>query len=394
MGFSIANRIRLSGRTKASSDLPPPPPPPPPVYSLWGIASNNNRQINNLNNSNYTTFRDMSSTFNWLDVSGANSNVVAIREDGTTWGKGSNTFNQMGFTSTADVTDWTQIGANPIGNAITDAVQIVGGDYTTYVLRADGTAWILGRNEFQHAGYAGTILNQFVPIGAGVDNSDFTQIWASRENFVGRKSDGSIWGLGDNDGTQLGNATRLPVRNRLLKISPNNVWTRVKGGRGRIYALKTDGTIWGFGQQPNFVSSPTYVPAGVQLGFFNDFTDFAVNQGGDFVYGLRSDGTIWGMGFHNTAYKYFGTLANTTYTSWVRIGNTFSGVKSIHIFNGYAGIAVKTDGTIWGIGTNASGIMGSGSIKDTWTQIDPASGTWDSVFTTITNIYAKKEVIQ
>jgi alpha-tubulin suppressor-like RCC1 family protein len=316
---------------------------------------------------------------------------VAILDDGTVWGRGANSLNQMGFASTGDVINWTRISSS---NNFNNASEIVGGYYSTYVLKEDGSAWMIGRNDFQHAGYAGTILNQFVSIGDGTNNSDFTQIYASRQNFVGRKSDGSIWGLGENDGTQLGYTARTPVRTYLTKISPNNTWTKVIAGSNRIYALHTNGTIWGFGQQPSFLSSPTYVHLGTQLGFYSDFIDFATNSGGDFIYGLRSDGSVWGMGYHLGGYKYFGNIADSVYTGWTRVINGFTGVKSIKILGNFTGVAIKTDGTVWGIGQNTDFLLGpSGSFKNTWTQISSASGVWDNVYTTVTNIFASREVV-
>jgi hypothetical protein len=62
-------------------------------------------------------------------------------------------------------------------------------------------------------------------------------------------SDGSLWVWGENDlgwpSLGLGKAKNTPVLNR---IGNENDWTSIAVGESHVLALKSDGSIWGWGE--------------------------------------------------------------------------------------------------------------------------------------------------
>src|ERR1035438_9865943 len=80
-----------------------------------------------------------------------------------------------------------------------------------------------------------------------------TQISAGLAHNLFLKSDGSLWGMGDDingelgDGTNYYSALRNFGTNRPEQIVSSNV-TTVSGGRGHTLFLKSDGSLWAMGE--------------------------------------------------------------------------------------------------------------------------------------------------
>jgi alpha-tubulin suppressor-like RCC1 family protein len=78
-------------------------------------------------------------------AAGVNNSMV-VKEDGTLWGIGSNSYGQLGIgkdanthPSSADVTQWTYLG-------LTDVKTCFAGYYNNYVIKNDGSIWAAGRD--------------------------------------------------------------------------------------------------------------------------------------------------------------------------------------------------------------------------------------------------------
>jgi len=208
----------------------------------------------------------------------------------------------------------------------------------------------------------------------------------------GVKTDGTLWAWGSDDQGSLGQNSDGPKFSSPMQIGSETNWSTVDAGRASIGAITTSGELftWGWnnygilGHNQGGVSnaaprksSPVQVPGTnwKQLKF-----------GFNHVMAVKTDGTLWGwgnndsgrLGFNNNTYQSSPTQIGTD-TTWDRAD---AGIT--------CSLASKTDGTLWSMGTNTSGELGLNSntierssptqIPGTWAQFSCNTGESDPRF--------------
>ena len=133
-----------------------------------------------------------------------------------------------------------------------------------------------------HSFYEWTGLQGVKSIAAGFNHSLFL------------KSDGSLWGMGDNSYGELG-AGLLAFTNSPFQIVASNV-VAIAAGWGNSFFIKTDGSLWamgnnilgelGDGTQNNTNLPERIVSSGVT----------AIAAGTYHTLFVMTDGSLWGMG--------------------------------------------------------------------------------------------------
>jgi len=145
----------------------------------------------------------------------------------------------------------------PLAASAADVISIWGGARGTLVLKSDGTVWTWGANIGGKLGIGDSNTNRvLIPVEVhGPGNVDYlhsvSAIMGGEVHNVAVKSDGTVWTWGFNFQGGLGDGTTndsaLPIQAGLLSVPP---LTNVVSLGGRTYfnlAVKTDGTIWGWG---------------------------------------------------------------------------------------------------------------------------------------------------
>jgi titin len=145
-----------------------------------------------------------------------------------------------------------------------------------------------------------------------------TAIAAGYSHRLALKSDGTVVGWGDNDD---GEAT--PPTNLTGVVA-------IAAGGDHSLALKSDGTVVGWGYNGNGHATPPANLTGV----------VAIAAGGDHSLALKSDGTVVGWGYNDD-----GEATPPT---------NLTGVVAIAA-GGYHSLALKSDGTVVGWGDNSYG---------------------------------------
>lgn len=263
-----------------------------------------------------------------------------------------------------------------------DVISIWGGARGTVVLKSDGTVWTWGGNIGGKLGIGDAITNRaLVPVEVhGPGNVDYLHsvaaIMGGEVHNVAVKSDGTVWSWGLNFQGGLGDGTTndsaLPIQAGLLSVPP---LTNVVSLGGRTYfnlAVKTDGTIWGWGMGTSGqignggntnCLSPMQVLNSQPGGTVN--SPRQVSCGYTYGVALLTNGTVWtwGTGIHGE----LGAGATTTSFTPVQV----SGLSNIiAISSGWKHtLALKNDGTVWAWGYNSHGELGDGTSNNQFTPV-------------------------
>ena len=228
-----------------------------------------------------------------------------------------------------------------------------------FILKADGTLWASGWNDHGMFGIGGQNFNEpntkdkFLKIWDGVKEIARGSL-GSHSLFL--KNDNSVWAAGYNQQGQIGNGV----------TDGNNVRTAVKimdGGKAlatgsnNSFVIKTDNTLWAWGQDGGRLGSGTKVDKFVPIKIMDNVK--AVSAGEWHTLILKMDNTLWVTG--SNAYGEFGIDKDggQLYESLTPM-KVMENVKAITAA-GYSSYIIKTDNTLWVTGNNNSGQLGIGT---------------------------------
>ena len=231
-------------------------------------------------------------------MSAANTHTAALRADGTLWAWGDNGSGQLGNGSFTSTNQPVRVGDDANWQAVS-----AGGNHTV-ALRTDGTLWTWGYNYHGELGI-GTFsttppngTNQPVQVGT---NANWQAVAAASSHTLALRN-GTLWAWGYNENGQLGIGTTDDV-NRPVQVGTDANWRAIATGDSHSAALRADGTlwVWGFnasGQLGNGTTNNVNYPT--QMGTDTDWQAVAVGGSGFFGSGftvaLRTDGTLWAWG--------------------------------------------------------------------------------------------------
>ena len=121
-------------------------------------------------------------------------------------------------------------------------------------------------------------------------NCDWIEVFAANNHSVGLRADGTIWEWGYCGNQQI---TALPTH-----VGQDHDWMSIAAGDLHSIALKRDGTLWGWGDNSLGqlgASLALKVPGPVQIGTNRDWKSISCGQGSHTV-ALRTDGSLWVWG--------------------------------------------------------------------------------------------------
>ena len=156
-------------------------------------------------------------------------------------------------------------------------------------------------------------------------------------------------------------------------------WKLVGSSGYNCLAIKTDGTLWAWGQNTygsiginntNNYSSP------VQIGTLSNWKTLSTDRRPNISLAIKTDGTLWSWG-RNAAGE-LGLGDTIPRSSPVQVGTLGTWAK-ISQWNVQVS-AIKTDGTLWAWGSNGFGYLGDGTTTDRSSPVQVGSLTnWKSV---------------
>ncbi len=333
-----------------------------------------------------------------VQVAAGAGHSIALKADGTVWGWGLNDLGQLGAetgelcSGVPCSTTPVQIAG------LENVIAISAGDFYNLALISGGTVVGWGQNSTSQLtgtsalscissiwGAPTAMMCSRTPVPV-VGLNTVTAISAGFAHSMALKADGTVWTWGWNDFGTLGAASSelcgedandmcstTPVQvngltgeaiaidaggeNSLVLMSDNTVMNWGLNNRGQLGATSSDTCIWS-DTSATYDCSKTPLPV-------TDLTDVVqiatskhgLDDSGGFSMALKSDGTLWGWGPNGYGQLGDGTLIDKN------VPVQATGMTDIVQFSAgfWHAIAVKSDGSVYGWGRNLYGEVGDGT---------------------------------
>ena len=327
--------------------------------NLWAWGDSVVGQLGDNNSTDrFTPVTTFAGGANWKQVACGERHTVAIKTDGTLWTWGRNIRGQIGDnTQTSRSTPVTTF----VGGS--NWKQVACGREHTAAIKTDGTLWIWGYNNLGQLGINlyGILEDRFTPVTTFLGGTNWKQVSCGYYYTAAIKTDGTLWTWGDNNNGQLGDNSTADKITPITTFLGGSNWKQVSGGGYYTAAIKTDGTLWTWGdnasgQLGNNAVTDRYTPVTTFLGGTNWKQ---VSCKTFHTAAIKTDGTLWTWGTNGS-----GQIGdNTSGTDRSIPVTTFAGGtnwKQVACGDGHTA-AVKTDGTLWTWGDIAQGELGINS---------------------------------
>jgi alpha-tubulin suppressor-like RCC1 family protein len=230
---------------------------------------------------------------NWIQCASGFTHTAAVKSDGTLWTWGANaTYGQLGDNTVAPKSSPVQTVA--FG---TNWKSVSSGSYHCAATKTDGTLWTWGRNTSGQLG-DNTIVHRSSPVQTTAFGSNWVQISCGYYYTAAVKNDGTLWTWGINTSGQLGENTATSRSSPIQTVAYGTNWRQVSAGNSMTACIKTDGTLWTWGQGTNGTlgdNTAVSKSSPVQTVTF-DTTWKQVSAGNGHMIGTKTDGSMWSWG--------------------------------------------------------------------------------------------------
>ena len=335
------------------------------------------------------------------------SHTVLLKNDGTVWSWGDNTYGQLGngtIGGKETVEPIQVLGVNGKGY-LTDIVDIAVGTQFSVALKKNGEVLAWGINTYGQIGAPNDIAQNpiYVKDYNGNILTGVIEISASRDHAVALKADGSVWTWGRNDYYQLGNNSNVnsSYAVQVLANSGGEYLTGVKQvscGGAYVVALKQDGTVWSWGLNTNAqtgnatITSPQKFPVQAKDNTGAFITDVKkISTGHHYTLALKGDGTVWSWGLND--YAQLGIGVSSTSSSNANYRRTSANQVKIDASTYLTDVidigttlrtayALTSNGTLYSWGRNNEGGLGQ--------NISPSDTSVSKFATKVVRIYGSE----
>ena len=349
--------------------------------NLWSWGSNSNGQLG-INQAGSATSRStpvttISGGANWKSIYGSDYSVYGIKTDGTLWSWGSNSLGALGSNDAINARICTPITTFAGG---TNWKQVSGGNGHAAAIKTDGTLWVWGLNSNGKLG-TNDAITRYSPVTTFAGGTNWKQVSCGDNQIGAIKTDGTLWVWGNSSSSGgLGINDTIARSTPVTTFAGGNNWKQIAYSRGYAMAIKTDGTLWGWGSSTGLGINDTISRSTPVTTFAGGNNWKQVECGYGFISGaIKTDGTLWVWGSPSS-----GALGiNAAATNRLTPITTFAGGtnwKQIDCGNDHMA-AIKTDGTLWTWGSGASGELGNNSGISRSTPVTTFAGgtNWKQV---------------
>jgi alpha-tubulin suppressor-like RCC1 family protein len=296
--------------------------------TLWAWGKGQDGALGQGNTTNYSSPKQVGALTSWAVTSTGNPTIAAIKTNGTLWTWGRNFYGELGQGTNGNGTYCS----SPIQvGALTTWSKIAFNAGTCAAIKTDGTLWTWGRNTFGQLGLGDkTNLNSPVQVGlltnwSNISKTSYPSSYSG--SFIATKTDNTLWSWGYNSTGQLGLGDTV-ARSSPTQVGTLTTWTVGKLGSNFGLGIKTAGSLWTWGYEAqgqlghglgfgvyNNTTSP------VQVGLLTDWpvSSDKVDTGQKFCHAIKTDGTLWNWGQNSDGQ--LGKNNTTNISSPVQLGS-------------------------------------------------------------------------
>jgi alpha-tubulin suppressor-like RCC1 family protein len=286
--------------------------------------------------------------------------------DGITWGSDVSTSFKVeaslfawGFNTCGPLGDNTAVSKSSPVQEITSSTNwclLGAGYFHTTAIKTDGSLWSWG---FGACGRLGdnTTVNKSSPVREITSSTDWRQVSGGGKHTNAIKTDGSLWVWGNNNFGQLGDNTIVIKSSPVQEITSSTNWCQVSAGVDHSGAIKTDGSLWSWGNGVSGrIGDNTTVNKSSPVREITSSTNWCqMDNGNNHSNAVKTDGSLWAWGRNN-----YGQLGdNTTTDRSSPVQEITSSTNWCQVSTGFRHTtAIKTDGSLWSWGYNRYGRLG------------------------------------
>jgi alpha-tubulin suppressor-like RCC1 family protein len=319
---------------------------------VWGTNTNNAQLGINTTSSRSTPVTTFAGGTNWKQVSCGGQHAAAIKTDGTLWTWGRNTGALGDNTQTTRLTPVTTFAGG------TNWKQVASGYFFTLAIKTDGTLWTWGTNSYGILG-DNTGTTRCTPVTTFAGGTNWKQVAANSSNGsadvhgAAIKTDGTLWIWGGNNSWRLGINDPSITTNRFTPVTTfagGTNWKQVSCGAKHTAAIKTDGTLWTWGQGSSgqLGIDPINVIGASVTGTISNFSSvFSTSNTSGVILG---DEVISSSPFLNAAMgnvTSISTNTSITFSGLYAAGGTYSGTITLGKSGRLTPVTTFAGGTNW-----------------------------------------------
>lgn len=261
--------------------------------------------------------------------------------------------NSNGEFGLSNITAYTTLTSSPV----VDIVEVYGSQ-AAYYLNSNGQLFCSGYNTYGELAQ-GDIIYRSSPVQIpGTWDSFINPNGNQYHGASAFKSDRTLWTWGYNGHGQLGQNDVAP-RSSPVQLAFANVYSKVGSGYYTTLFVKPNGTLWGvgYGAHGDLAQITEVAPRSspIQIGSDTDWLDVAAGHG--CYFGLKTNGTLFAWG--QNSYGDLGIIDAVPRSSPVQIPGTWANI-SAHIHGGSARNLSNNRVYVWGY--NGSGMMGKNDV--------------------------------